>query len=304
MAIGFIGLGVMGRPMVRNLLSRGFDVAVHNRSRPAVDELIAAGATDGRSPGNLAATCDVVITMLPDDSAVSDVALGAEGIFENAPSGGVFVDMSTVAPATARDLAVAAERVGVKALDAPVSGGEAGAVEGNLSIMVGGDADAFATARPVLDAMGQTIVHVGPPGAGQTVKAANQLLVAGIIELVGEALVLLEACGVDPEPAVRVLAGGLAGNRILDRKAATMLARDFRPGARVDLHHKDLGIVVDVAREKGVALPVTALVAQLMSALRASGRGSLDHSALFLLVEELSGRGAAGPSGNEPVPGN
>jgi 2-hydroxy-3-oxopropionate reductase len=175
-------------------------------------------------------------------------------------------------------------------VDAPVSGGEAGAVEGSLSIMVGGDADDVAAARPVLEAVGTTIVHVGPAGSGQTVKAANQLIVAGTIELVAEALVFLEAHGVDTQAAVQVLAGGLAGNRILDRKAAGMIAREFRPGFRVDLHHKDLGIVTAAAREAGVAIPVGALVAQLMGALRAEGHGSLDHSALLLLVEQLSGR--------------
>jgi 2-hydroxy-3-oxopropionate reductase len=290
MTIGFIGLGVMGRPMVRRLLSRGFEVAVHNRSRPAVDELTVAGATDGESPGKLAAYCDVIITMLPNDGAVRDVALGEDGVFANARAGLVFMDMSTIAPAVARELAHRGGEIGIVVLDAPVSGGEVGAIDGRLSIMVGGDDDAFEKVRPVLEAMGSTIVRVGPSGAGQTVKAANQLLVAGILELVSEALVLLEACGVDTEPAVRVLAGGLAGNRILEQKAASMLARDFRPGARVDLHHKDLGIVVDIARENNVSVPVTAVVAQLMSALRASGRGSLDHSALFLLIEELSGR--------------
>lgn len=293
MTIGFIGLGVMGRPMARNLLTRGFDVAVHNRSRPPVEELMKEGAIDGESAAKLAADCDVVITMLPTEQAVRDVALTDEGIFEHAQPGLIFIDMSTMSPAVARELAESGRERGVQVLDAPVSGGDVGAIEGSLSIMVGGPDDTYAKARPLFEAMGKTIVHVGAAGAGQTVKAANQLLVAGTIELVSEALVLLEATGVDTGRAIEVLAGGLAGNRVLEQKAPKMLAREFEPGARVDLHLKDLKIIMDVARETNVSLPVTAVVSQLMSALRASGRGSLDHSALFLIIEELSGRSRA-----------
>jgi 2-hydroxy-3-oxopropionate reductase len=292
MTIGFIGLGVMGRPMVRNLLANGFDVAVHNRSRPPVDELTQEGASDGGSPAEMGGDCDVIITMLPNELAVQEVTLGKEGVFEHAHPELVFVDMSTISPAVARDFAERAAESGIQALDAPVSGGEVGAIEGSLAIMVGGEEDAFAKALPIFQAMGKTVVHVGASGAGQTVKAANQLLVAGIIELVSEALVLLEASGVDPEPAVRLMAAGLAGNRVMERYAPRMLAREFQPGARVELHHKDLGIVMDLSRESSVSLPVTALVSQLMSALRATGRGPLDHSALFLLIQELSGRSA------------
>jgi 2-hydroxy-3-oxopropionate reductase len=233
---------------------------------------------------------DVVLTMLPDSPDVEAVVLGDGGVLDSAKPGTLLIDASTIRPDVSARLAEAARERGVRAVDAPVSGGEAGAIEGSLSIMVGGDADDVADARPVLEAVGRTIVHVGPAGAGQTVKAANQLIVAGTIELVAEALVFLEAHGVDTEAAVQVLAGGLAGNRILDRKAAGMIAREFRPGFRVDLHHKDLGIVTSAAREAGVAIPVGALVAQLMGALRAEGHGSLDHSALLLLVEQLSGR--------------
>jgi 2-hydroxy-3-oxopropionate reductase len=202
----------------------------------------------------------------------------------------LLIDMSSIAPATARAVAAAAAEVGVRALDAPVSGGEQGAIEGALSIMVGGAAEDFEAARPVLETLGSTVVHVGPAGSGQTVKAANQLIVAGVIELVAEALVFLDAHSVDLEPAVQVLAGGLAGNQILDRKAASMIRHEFTPGFRIDLHHKDLGIVTAAAREAGVAIPMGALVAQLVGALRAQGHGGLDHSALLLLVEQLSGR--------------
>jgi 2-hydroxy-3-oxopropionate reductase len=212
-------------------------------------------------------------------------------VLETARDGLLLIDMSTIRPDTARAVAEAAKARGVRFLDAPVSGGQAGAVEATLSIMVGGSAEDFQAARPVLEALGRTIVHVGPVGAGQTVKAANQLVVAGVIELVSEAIVLLEAHQVEMEPAVEVLAGGLAGNQILERKAAAMLARRFDPGFRIDLHHKDMQIIQAAARDAGVAIPVTALVAQMLVSLRSLGRGSLDHSAILTLIEDLSGRG-------------
>jgi 2-hydroxy-3-oxopropionate reductase len=232
----------------------------------------------------------VVITMLPDSPDVEQVVLGADGVLAHARPGTLLIDMSTVRPQTARTIADAAAGRGVRALDAPVSGGEQGAVEGTLSIMVGGaEADAEA-ARPVLEALGTTVVHVGPAGAGQTVKAANQLVVAGTIQLVAEAIVLLEASGVDAGAGLRVLAGGLAGSTVLDRKATGMLARSFAPGFRVDLHHKDLGIMLEAAREAGAVVPVGALLAQLMAALRAQGDGALDHTALLRLAERMAGR--------------
>jgi 2-hydroxy-3-oxopropionate reductase len=216
--------------------------------------------------------------------------LGPGGVLESAPAGLLLIDMSSIAPETSLEVAKAGAELGVRVLDAPVSGGEQGAIKASLSIMVGGDEEVFAEAKPLLEDLGRTIVHVGGHGAGQTVKAANQLMVAGIISLVSEAIVLLEASGVDGERGLEVLAGGLAGNRILDLKAATMLGREFQPGFRIDLHHKDMGIALSAARAAGVALPVTGLVAQLVSAARAMGHGSLDHSALLKVVEELSGR--------------
>lgn len=290
MRIGFIGLGIMGGPMAANLVRAGFDVTGYNRSQPAVERLVAAGGKAAGSIAEATTGADVVITMLPDSPDVEDVALGEGGIIDAAGTGLLYIDMSTVRPQTALAVAKAGQDKGIRTLDAPVSGGEQGAKDGSLSIMVGGARDAFDAAAEVFGALGTTVVHVGPDGAGQTVKAANQLVVAGTIELVSEAIVLLEACGVDAEAGLRVLAGGLAGNRILDRKAATMLAREFTPGFRVDLHHKDLGIGMDVARDAGVVVPVGALVAQLMAALRAQGDGALDHSALLTLVERLSGR--------------
>ncbi|MGW4943573.1 2-hydroxy-3-oxopropionate reductase [Actinoplanes sp. NPDC004185] len=289
-AIGFIGLGIMGSPMAANLVKAGYDVAGHSRGRAGLDRLAAAGGRPVRDVAEAVAGADVVVTMLPDSPDVEQVVLGPGGVLTHARPGTLLIDMSTVGPQTARTVAAAAADRGVRALDAPVSGGEQGATEGTLSIMVGGaEADA-AAARPVLEALGTTIVHVGPAGAGQTVKAANQLVVAGTIQLVAEAIVLLEASGVDAGAGLRVLAGGLAGSTVLDRKAAGMLARSFAPGFRVDLHHKDLGIMLEAAREAGAVVPVGALLAQLMAALRAQGDGALDHTALLRLAERLAGR--------------
>jgi 2-hydroxy-3-oxopropionate reductase len=288
--VAVIGLGIMGGPMAANLLAAGYDVVGYNRSSDKVEKLVSRGGRGAADVAEAVRDADVVLTVLPDSPDVEAVVLGEGGVLDAAKAGTLLIDASTIRPDVSVRLAEAARARGLRAVDAPVSGGEAGAIEGTLSIMVGGTADDVAAARPVLEAVGSTVVHVGPAGSGQTVKAANQLIVAGTIQLVAEALVFLEAHGVDTQAAVEVLAGGLAGNRILDRKAAGMITRQFRPGFRVDLHHKDLGIVTSAAREAGVAIPVGALVAQLMGALRAEGHGSLDHSALLLLVEQLSGR--------------
>jgi 2-hydroxy-3-oxopropionate reductase len=294
-AIGFIGLGVMGQPMAEHLVRAGHEVTVHNRSPGPVRALVEAGAKAGDSAAGVADGADIVITMVPDSPDVEAVVLGERGIVETARPGLLLIDMSTIRPDTARRVAEAVQARGVRFLDAPVSGGQAGAVEATLSIMVGGSADDFRAALPVLEALGRTIVHVGPVGSGQTVKAANQLIVAGVIELVSEAIVLLEAHGVDMGPAIEVLAGGLAGNQILERKAAGMLERRFDPGFRIELHHKDMQIIQAAARDAGVAIPVTALVAQMLVSLRSLGRGSLDHSAILTLIEDLSGRGGPRP---------
>jgi 2-hydroxy-3-oxopropionate reductase len=295
-AIGFIGLGVMGRPMAEHLVRAGHQVTVHNRSEEPVRALVSAGAKAGGSAAGATAGADVVITMVPDSPDVEEVVLGENGVLSAARDRLLLIDMSTIRPDTARLVGEAAQARGVRFLDAPVSGGEAGAKEATLSIMVGGAAEDFDAALPVLELLGQTIVHVGPVGSGQTVKAANQLIVAGVIELVSEAIVLLEAHRVEMEPAIKVLAGGLAGNQILERKAAGMLARKFDPGFRIDLHHKDMQIIQAAARDAGVAIPVTALVAQMLVALRSLDRGSLDHSAILTLIEDLSGRGGSRPS--------
>jgi 2-hydroxy-3-oxopropionate reductase len=283
--IGFIGLGIMGAPMAENLVKAGFDVAGYTRRPAGRDRLAAAGGRRADSVAEATRGADVVITMLPDSPDVESVVLGPDGVAASAAPGLLLIDMSTVSPATARTVSAR-----IRSLDAPVSGGEQGAIEATLSIMVGGSAGDFAFSEAIFSALGETVVHVGPAGAGQLVKAANQLVVAGTIELLAEAIVLMEASGVDPAAGLRVLGGGLAGSTVLDRKGPGMLARGFAPGFRADLHHKDLGIMLAAAREAGVAVPAGALVAQLMAALRAQGDGGLDHSALVRGVSRLSGR--------------
>lgn len=291
--VGVIGLGVMGAPMAANLLKAGFDVVGYNRSPGPVQRLVAAGGTSATSIAEVAARADAILTVLPDSPDVERVLLGADGVLAHAREGLLLVDCSTVRPETSRTVADAARGVGARPLDAPVSGGEQGAIDGTLSIMVGGRKADFAAARPLFDAVGRTVVHVGGDGAGQTVKAANQMIVGGVITVVSEALVLLEASGVPTDAALTVLKGGLAGNQVMNVKGDSMLARCFEPGFRIDLHHKDLGIALAAARTTGVATPLTGVVAQLLTAARARGLGSLDHSALLLLVEELAGRAPA-----------
>jgi 2-hydroxy-3-oxopropionate reductase len=290
MRIGFIGLGIMGAPMAAHLATAGHQVTGYARKPAAAQRLTEAGGTAVGSTAEAVADAEVVITMLPDHPEVEDVVLGENGVLVNAADGLLLIDMSSIRPETSTEIAERGAERGVRSLDAPVSGGQAGAENASLSIMVGGDDADFAAARPLLDVLGGTVVHVGPHGAGQTVKAANQLVVAGIYALVSEAIVLLEGSGVDAKAGLDVLAGGLAANRILDQKRERMLAREFTPGFRIDLHDKDMGIAVAAARKAGVALPVTGLTAQLMAAAKAMGLGQLDHSALLTVIERLSGR--------------
>jgi len=275
--------------MAANLLAARHEVVVHSRSPRPVDALVAKGAARAFDAADVGSRCDVVVTALPDSAAVEEVVLDAGGLFSAAPAGLLLVDTSTIAPETARAVDVRARELGLRSLDAPVSGGERAAIDGTLSIMVGGAAEDVTAAGPVLATLGRTIVHAGPAGAGQIVKAANQMIVAGTIALVAEAIVLLQRSGLDAATAIPVLAGGLAGNRILDTRASDMLAGRFAPGARVDLHHKDLGIALATAREAGVWTPMSAVSAQLFTALRGLGRGSLDHTAVLTLIDELSG---------------
>jgi 2-hydroxy-3-oxopropionate reductase len=288
--IAFIGLGIMGRPMALNLLEAGFDVVGYNRSPAATQQFVEAGGRAADSIEAAVADAEVVAVMVPDTPDVRAVLEGPGGVFNSAAEGVLVIDFSSIRPDAAAELAATGADRCLRVLDAPVSGGEQGAIDGTLSIMVGGRDEDFAVAKPVFDAVGSTIAHVGPPGSGQTAKAANQLIVAGTIELVAEAIVFLEAYGVDITAAVKVLAGGLAGNAILQRKADGMLARNFQPGFRIALHDKDMGIVTAAAREAAVAIPLGAVVAQLVGSAKAQGFGHLDHTALLKQVEQLSGR--------------
>jgi len=288
--VAVIGLGIMGLPMAVNLVEAGHTVTGFNRSQDKIDKLVADGGRGAGSVAEAVKEADVVITMVPDSPDVEAVVSGNDGVFANAKEGALWIDASSIRPDVASRLADDARAAGLRPLDAPVSGGEQGAIDGVLSIMVGGAAEDFEAAREVLDAVGKTIVHVGPSGSGQTVKAANQLIVAVNIQALGEAIAFLEAYGVDTGAALKVLGGGLAGSRVLDQKGQKMLDRNFDPGFRLALHHKDLGIVTAAAREASVAVPLGAAVAQLVAATVNQGDGGLDHSGLFKQVLQLSGR--------------
>jgi 2-hydroxy-3-oxopropionate reductase len=287
--VGFIGLGIMGRPMAKNLMEAGYDLVVYNRSPEKAEELAGEGAAAAGSPREVAEGCDVVITMLPDSPQVEEVLAGEGGVFEGVREGALIVDMSTISPVVTESLAKRAEEKGASLLDAPVSGGDVGAIEGTLSIMVGGSEEDFERAKPLFDVMGKTVTHVGPTGAGQVTKAANQIVVALTIEAVSEALVLGSKGGVAPEKILDVLGGGLAGNKVMEVKREKFLSHTFDPGFRSELHHKDLGIALAAGREYGVALPVTAIVDQMLLTMRRKGWGGEDHSALLRIIEDQSG---------------
>lgn len=287
--VGFIGLGIMGSPMAVNLVRAGHAVTGWNRSPHRTEALVAAGGSAASSIADAVRDADVVITMVPASPQVEAVAYGPDGILENARRGATLIDHSSITPQTSIDLAKRAADKGIRVLDAPVSGGEAGAVEGVLSIMVGGDAEVFESVVPVLQAMAATVVHCGPHGAGQTVKAANQLIVALNLQACAEAVNFLDKSGVDLKAALQVLSAGLAGSAVLDRKTENFLLHDFRPGFKTDLHHKDMGIVTEAARTVGAVLPAGTVAAQLIASARAQGWGDLDHSVLLQVMERLSG---------------
>jgi 2-hydroxy-3-oxopropionate reductase len=294
--LAFIGLGIMGSPMAVHLQNAGYQVSGYNKHRDTTAPLVAAGGRKADSIADAVADAEIVAIMVPDSPDVREVLTGEGGVFDTAKPGTLVIDFSSIRPDVTAELAAAAKEKGFRLLDAPVSGGEAGAKNAVLSIMVGGEAADFAAAGPVFDAVGKTIVHVGPNGAGQTVKAANQLIVGANIQVLAEALVFLEVYGVDTTAALDVLAGGLAGSKVLEQKRGNMLNRSFDPGFRIELHHKDMGIVTSAAREAGVVLPVGAIVAQLMASARANGDGGLDHSALLRGVERLAGKSTDHPS--------
>ena len=287
--IAFVGLGIMGGPMACHLVKAGHEVVGYNRSPEKTAPLVEAGGRAASSVTEAVDGADVVALMLPDSPDVESVLTGDGGVFDTAKPGTLVIDFSTIRPDVAAGMAARAAERGLRMIDAPVSGGQAGAENAALSIMIGGAQEDVDAARPLLDVVGKTVVHVGPAGAGQTVKAANQLIVAGNIALVAEAITFLQAHGADLPAAVEVLGGGLAGSAVLNQKAPKMLDREFAPGFRIDLHHKDMGIVTDAARAAGVVTPVAALVAQLVAATRAAGDGGLDHSALFRTIARLNG---------------
>ena len=287
--IGYIGLGIMGKSIARNILNAGFEVVVHNRSRQSVRELVGEGAIEAHSPSEVAGKVDVVFTNLPDSPDVETVALGADGIIEGAHQGLIYVDNSTIKPATARLVGQRLAEVGVIMLDAPVSGGDVGAKQGALTVMVGGPADALEKVMPVLQATGKTITHVGGLGDGQIAKAANQIMVAAQMVAMGELLILAQKTGADPRKVVQAIKGGAAGCWTLDNKPQRLFAGNREPGFKAYMQAKDLGIVMDTAREYGVTLPSTAVNTQLFNAMLEMGMRELDNSAVIGVIEKLAG---------------
>ena len=287
--IGYIGLGLMGKSMARNIMKAGYPLVVHNRSQGAVEELVAEGADAAASPAQVAEQVDVVFTNLPDSPDVEGVALGPGGIIEAAREGLVFVDNSTIKPATARMVAEKMGEKGVVCLDAPVSGGDVGARQGTLAIMVGGPAEALEKVRPVLQAMGKTITHVGGAGAGQIAKAANQIMVAAQMVAMGELLIFARKAGADPEKVVQAIQGGAAQCWTLDVKPERLFAGNRQPGFKAYMQAKDLGIVLDTARQYGIPLTAASLHTQLFNAMLEMGLGDLDNSGVIGVIEALAG---------------
>jgi len=287
--IGYIGLGLMGKSIARNILKAGYPLVVHNRSRAAVDELVAEGATAAFSPAEVAAQVDVVFTNLPDSPDVELVALGEQGILEGAHPGLIMIDNSTIKPASARKIAAALAEAGVEALDAPVSGGDIGARNGTLTVMVGGSAAALEKVLPVLQAMGKTITHIGEAGAGQIAKAANQIMVAAQMVAMAELLVFAQKSGADPVKVVQAIRGGAAQCWTLDVKPPRLFAGNRQPGFKAYMQAKDLNIVLETAREYGIPLPSAALDSQLFNSMLQVGMGEMDNSAVLGILEKLAG---------------
>ena len=291
--IGFVGLGTMGAAMAANLRRAGFEVTVWNRTPGRAADLVAQGAREAATPAAVAAASDVVVTCVSDTPDVEAVLFGEDGIASGLASGGLVIDCSTISPAATRGFAERLAGQGIGYVDAPVSGGEKGARNATLTIFVGGEPDAVERARPVLEALGKTITRFGPAGSGQAVKAVNQVIIAGEYLAVAEGLVLAMRAGLDPEAVVSALGGGVAGSWILANRSARMIANDYPLGFRTSLHLKDLGIALELARRLGVALPVTALAAQLEGGLVAQGHGDEDMSNLARAIRALSGPEAA-----------
>lgn len=288
--IGFIGLGVMGKPMAKHLLAKGHQVVGYNRSRPAVDDLVAAGGIGASSAADVAQQATIVITMVPDTADVERVIAGPHGVLSTLKAGSVIVDMSSISPVATAALAQTVHSKGSVMLDAPVSGGEVGAINATLSIMVGGETAALDRVRPVLECMGSRIIHVGEaPGAGQTCKVCNQIAIGGALVGVSEALALARKASVDPSKVREALLGGFAASKVLEVHGERLIKKNFSPGFRTRLYQKDLRLANETAASHGVALPATAVVAQLLNALAASGGSDLDYSALGTVLFDLAG---------------
>lgn len=286
--IGFIGLGLMGRPMTKNLLKAGYDLTVHDINREAIEEVVRLGAKEASSPKEIAESVDAIILSLPGDSEVEDVVLGKGGILDGGRLSSVLVDMSTISPLTAKRMAQALQKQGMEMLDAPVSGGQEGAREASLTIMVGGKPEIFERMEPVLQKLGKNVTYIGGHGAGQVAKAANQIIVGLTIEAVAEGLVFAAKSGVDPEKVRKALLGGYAQSRVLELHGQRMTNRNFVPGGKVRSHKKDIEIVMAVAREIGVYLPGTALLSHFWNALAGQGGLDWDHSSLIKVLEMMS----------------
>ncbi len=286
--VGFIGLGIMGKPMLRNVLKGGHSVVAFNKSAAAVDEVVKNGAERGASCKDVAARSEIVITMLPDGPEVEQVVLGPDGVLAGAHPGLILIDMSSISPLVSQKTGAACAEKGVAFLDAPVSGGEPKAIEGTLAIMVGGDQAIYEKALPLLQLMGSSVVLAGGVGAGNVTKLANQIMVACNIAAMSEALVLADRCGVDSEVVFNAIKGGLAGSAVLNAKAPMVIARNFKPGFRIKLHQKDLRNALLTGESKKVALPLTSLVQQMLIALMNHGSGDLDHSAIWTFIDEMA----------------
>jgi len=287
--IGFIGLGIMGKPMARNLLRAGYELTAYDVRPEPLREIVEAGARPGSSPADVAAAAEVIITMLPNSPEVKEVVLGKGGVMEGAKPGAVVVDMSSIAPLASQEISARLAEKGVTMLDAPVSGGEPKAIEGTLAIMVGGPEPAFAAVKDILATMGASVTRVGEIGSGNVTKLANQIIVALNIAAVGEAMVLAAKAGVDPEKVFEAIRKGLAGSAVLEAKMPLVLARNFKPGFRIELHIKDLMNALDTAHSLGVPLPLSAQVLEFLQALRTGGHAREDHGGLVQFYESLAG---------------
>lgn len=288
MRIGFIGLGIMGKPMAKNLLKAGYDLLVYDINKDAVKEVVGAGAKEAANVGEIGEKCELIMTMLPDSPQVKEVVLGGGGLIETVREGAILIDMSSINPVASKEISAEFEKKGAKMLDAPVSGGEPKAIDGTLAFMVGGPQDVFDKCKPILEAMGSSVVRCGDIGAGNTTKLANQIIVAVNIAALSEALMLAEKAGVEPQLVFEAIRGGLAGSTVMDTKAPMIIGGNFKPGFKIDLHIKDLNNALSAGHSVGSPLPLTAQVMEMLQILRLDGCGQDDHSAIAKYYEKLA----------------